>query len=322
MSNFGDVDLPPQQLGALRRARRIQYVWMVILAITVALMALVMGNSQAMKTAWIEDMLSFLPPIFFLLGARVARRKPTQRFPFGYHRFVGVGHLVSGVALGAIGIMLVFDGGMGLITQEKPAIGVVSLFGHPVWLGWLMITVALASCITPVIMGRVKMQLAEQLHDKILRADADMNKADWLTGLATAVGVFGIGLGFWWADAVAALVISVSITKDGWDNTSNAIRDLMDTRATTFDNSEVDPVIAKVNSLVRADPRVTGVQTRARDEGHVLHLEVFVQVDRLVVEVAWLEELERRCAEVDWRVGDVVVTVTTRPHPVADARLE
>lgn len=76
-----------------------------------------------------------------------------------------------------------------------------------------------------------------------------------------------------------------------------------------------------MNSLVRADPRVTGVQTRARDEGHVLHLEVFVQVDRPVVEVAWLEELQRSCAEVDWRAGDVVVTVTAEPHPVADARL-
>ena len=103
---------------------------------------------------------------------------------------------------------------------------------------------------------------------------------------------------------------------------ANAIRALMDTRPTTFDNSEVDPVIAKVNAAVMDDPRVVGVQTRARDEGHVLHLEVFVQVDRLVVEVAWLEELERRCNEVDWRAGDVVVTVTTEPHPVADARLE
>ena len=45
-------------------------------------------------------------------------------------------------------------------------------------------------------MGRIKLRYAEQLSDKVLRADADMNKADWLTGLATAVGVLGIGLGF------------------------------------------------------------------------------------------------------------------------------
>ena len=64
-------------------------------------------------------------------------------------------------------------------------------------------------------MGRIKLRYAEQLSDKVLRADADMNKADWLTGLATAVGVLGIGLGFWWADAVAALVVSISISKDG-----------------------------------------------------------------------------------------------------------
>lgn len=67
-----------------------------------------------------------------------------------------------------------------------------------------MIAVALASCVAPVILGRIKRRLAEQLHDKVLRADADMNRADWLTGLATAAGVVGIGMGWWWADAAAA----------------------------------------------------------------------------------------------------------------------
>ena len=64
-------------------------------------------------------------------------------------------------------------------------------------------------------MGRIKLRYAEQLRDKVLRADADMNKADWLTGLATAVGVLGIELGFWWADAVAGLVIAVFAIREG-----------------------------------------------------------------------------------------------------------
>ncbi|HRL81685.1 MAG TPA: hypothetical protein PLK46_15340, partial [Propioniciclava sp.] len=32
----------------------------------------------------------------------------------------------------------------------------------------------------------------EQLHDKVLYADADMNKADWLTAAGSIVGILGI----------------------------------------------------------------------------------------------------------------------------------
>ena len=32
----------------------------------------------------------------------------------------------------------------------------------------------------PIYLGRVKMALAKELHDKVLYADADMNKADWI----------------------------------------------------------------------------------------------------------------------------------------------
>ena len=60
-------------------------------------------------------------------------------------------------------------------------------------------------------LGRAKMKLAQKLHDKVLYADADMNKADWMTAVAAMVGVAGIGIGLWWADSVAALVISASI---------------------------------------------------------------------------------------------------------------
>ncbi|MCI2264673.1 cation diffusion facilitator family transporter [Sediminivirga luteola] len=315
---FGRAELPAEQREALARARRIQYLWLGILLVTVLAMAAVMGNSQAMKTAWAEDLLSFLPPLAFLIGARVATRTPTSAFPFGFHRAVGVGHLVSGVALAGVGLMLIYDGASSLIMQERPPIGAVSVFGHPVWLGWLMIAVALASCVAPVILGRMKRRLAEQLHDKVLRADADMNRADWMTGAATAAGVAGIGVGWWWADAAAALLISVSITKDGWENVRDAIRDLTDARATTVDNSRPHPIIAQLNAAILQDPKVVAVQTRARDEGHVLHAEVFIQVSEPVVEVAWLEELRRRSVQMDWRVQDLVIAVTAEPHPDAD----
>lgn len=71
--------LPEEQKQALRKAVRWQLITIGYTICTIAVVALVMGNSQAMKTAWVEDMLSLLPQLAFLASILVVRRKPTRR---------------------------------------------------------------------------------------------------------------------------------------------------------------------------------------------------------------------------------------------------
>jgi divalent metal cation (Fe/Co/Zn/Cd) transporter len=79
------------------------------------------------------------------------------------------------------------------------------------------------------------------LHDKVLYADAELNRADWMTAAAGAVGVIGIGFGLWFADAAAGALISLDIVRDGVRNVKAAAAELMDARPTTYDLSEVHP---------------------------------------------------------------------------------
>lgn len=53
----GARNLPDGQRQALARAQRVQLVWLAVLASIVAAIYFSLGNSQAMKTAWIEDLL-------------------------------------------------------------------------------------------------------------------------------------------------------------------------------------------------------------------------------------------------------------------------
>ena len=99
--------------------------------------------------------------------------------------------------------------------REHVTIPSVHLFGQQVWLGWLMIAALAYSVVPPLILGRMKLPVAGALHDEVLHTDAMMQKADWMTGLAGIAGVIGIGFGYWWADAVAAALISFSILHDG-----------------------------------------------------------------------------------------------------------
>ena len=73
-ARFGHTRLPEEQRAALHKARKLEWLTIAFLAVTVTLVFLVLGSSQAMKAAWIEDLLSFLPPIAFLVAARVEPR--------------------------------------------------------------------------------------------------------------------------------------------------------------------------------------------------------------------------------------------------------
>ena len=316
---FGHTALPERQARAVRRAVRLEWITIGALVGIVGLVFLVLGNSQAMKAAWIEDLLSFIPPLAFLIAVRLARRPPTARHPYGHHRSVAVGHLVAAVALTAMGAFLIVDSGIGLVTADHPTIGTVNLFGVTIWLGWLMVAVMAVTAVPPVILGHMKLGLARELHDKVLYADADMNKADWMTSVGTIVGVLGIGVGLWWMDAAAALFIAVSILHDGVSNVRAAVVDLVDGRATTFDDTQPHPLAGRVDQYLAGLPWVAEAGSRVRDEGHVFHVEAFVVPRKKRLSLKEVERAREECIALDWKLQDVVIVPVSALPGVLEA---
>ena len=219
----------PKEIEAdLRKARRLAWWTIVWIGSIVIVMGLVMGSSQAMKTAWIEDILSMVPAIVLLFSLRLERKEPTALFHHGFDRSHSLAFLIAAVALTAVGAVLLIESTITLSMAEHVTIPSIHLFGHQVWLGWLMIGALAYSAVPPLLLGRMKLPLAERTHDAVLHTDAKMQKADWMTGLAGIGGILGIGLGFWWADAAAAAVIALSILSDGVTALRIATSELVD----------------------------------------------------------------------------------------------
>lgn len=300
-------ELPPDKAAVHAKAVKLEWITIAYLLSAVFFIYLTLGSSQAMKTAWFEDMLSLIPSIAFLVAARFRTRPPTKRFPYGYHRAVSIAYLCASVALASMGVFLLYDSIMALISFEHPSIGVVQLFGHQIWLGWLMLPALLWSAIPAAILGRMKLPLARELHDKVLFGDAKMNKADWLTAGAAMLGVMGIGMGLWWADAVAASVISLDILHDGVKNLKAGVGDLMDSRPTTVDDSGYDPLPARAETELTKLRWVREAKARMREEGHIYNGEVFVVPTSDQDLVQRLAEAQDLLRGLDWRIRDVVV---------------
>lgn len=318
---MGRTDLPPQQQKALVSAVRWQWFTIGYTSVTIVLIAFVVGGSQAMKTAWIEDMLSLIPQLAFLIALLLIRRRPTRRFPYGLHRAMGVGHLVAGVALVSIGASLAVESLLGLLRAEHPAIGTVNLWGTTIWLGWLMIAVMSVTVIGPFFYGHAKSKLAPVLHNKLLFADADMAKADWTTSVASIVGVFGVGIGLWWLDGAAALFISVGIIADGIKNSRVAVLDLIDQRARRYNDAGPHPLIPRIAEALESLHWVSAASVRMRDMGQVFHVEAFVVPRRATVRLDRIESARHKIAALDWKVQDVVVIpVATLPDETEGSR--
>jgi hypothetical protein len=92
----GTDAMGPDQRRVLRRAVRLERTTVGFQIVAIALVAVVAGQSQAMRVAWIEDSLSLLPPLAFLLAARRIRRAPDRDHPYGHHRSIGVAHRSPG----------------------------------------------------------------------------------------------------------------------------------------------------------------------------------------------------------------------------------
>ncbi|MGE3681686.1 MAG: cation diffusion facilitator family transporter [Bdellovibrionales bacterium] len=302
MKTNGASVLPPKQHAAAVRAVRLEWITIGYLISAIIVVYFTMGNSQAMKTAWAEDFLSLIPPIVYLVSERFRKKAPTDQFPYGFHRITSIAFLLAAAALLTMGLLLMYDSASKLIRAEHPSIGSMSVFGVTMWAGWPMIAGAIYSAMPAAFLGLKKVPLGKILHNKVLNADAHMNKADWLTGVAAVLGILGIALGWWWADSVAALIISMDIAHDGLKHTKEVFQDLMDRVPRTVVEDTEEPVLKRIKEYLAAQPWVKDHCVMMREEGLFFFGEAFVVPQG---EDHLMERIEQAVADIrgmDWRL--------------------
>ena len=108
------------------------------------------------------------------------------------------------VSLFALAAYIIGDAAYSLVTGERPAPSTVGMILTAVSLGvmwWL---------------ARAKLRAARALGSRSLESDAFQTTACWWLSLAALIGIgLNAALSWWWADPVAAVVISLLIIHEG-----------------------------------------------------------------------------------------------------------
>lgn len=129
------------------------------------------------------------------------------RQPHRAERVERAAERVVGLALLALALYLAFGALRSLATQAHPEPSVVGL------------ALLLASALALPPLAIAKNRVAARLASGALRADSI------LTGVAAVLAMISLAslaaaqtLGWWWADAVAALIVSVIVLREGWSS--------------------------------------------------------------------------------------------------------
>lgn len=315
--------LPQDRRAELTTARKLAAWSLAYIAVTVGFLCLVMAGSQALLTELVDGALSTIAPTLFLVGDRVSGRAASERYPYGFARAVSAAYLGASVALFCVGALLFFDAGMKLVHLEHPSINGIEVAGLVIWRGWLSIPVLVWAAVPAYFLGRAKLKLGARLQDKVLMADAQTNAADWQSAGAALIGIIGVAAGFWWADSLAALFISLEILRSGFSEIRSAVGDLMDRRPEKLGEDGLDPLPEELTAFFKGQPWVKDAVVRVREEGRQFTGEVFVvpsEEDGLVERIA---RASREACALDWRLKEMLITpVRTIPRRLEAIRAD
>jgi cation diffusion facilitator family transporter len=234
----------------------------VLLAVTAVIQIIVVAisGSVALLADTIHNFADATTAIPLWVAFRLARRKPTETFTYGYGRVEDL----AGIVIVAIILFSAIVAGYEAVYR---------IF-HPQPIGALM-WVAIAGLIGFIgneAVAVFRIRVGREINSAALIADGYHARTDGLTSLAVVAGAIGVWLGFPLADPIVGLLITAAIFGIVWQSAKSVLTRILD---------GVEPSL--VAEIRHSAEHVKGIReildVKARWLGHKLHTDVAVLID-------------------------------------------
>lgn len=237
----------------------------IILAITSAFQLTVVfwSGSVALLADTIHNVGDAVTAVPLWIAFRLARRKPSPTFTYGYGR-------VEDFA-GVVIVMII------LFSALVAGYEAIDRFIHPQPISnllWVALA-GIAGFIGNESVAVFRIRVGREINSAALIADGYHARTDGLTSLAVVVGVAGVRLGFPLADPIIGLLITIAIFGIVWQSAKAVLTRMLD---------GVEPsVIEEIRHVAEHVPLVRQVlNVRARWIGHRLTAELDLAFDKTV----------------------------------------
>jgi cation diffusion facilitator family transporter len=197
-------------------------------------------------------------PLWFAF--RLARRRPSKQFTYGYGRVEDLAGMVIVLTILSSAVFAAYESLYRLFYPKTVEhIGAVMLGSVIGFLGNEAV-------------ARFRIRVGREIGSAALVADGSHARVDGLASLTVLFGAMAIGLGYPSADPLAGLLLTVITLRIVWESGRSVFGRLLD---------GVDPgVVDEIQRIVSSTPQVREVsEVRVRWLGHRLHAEVNVAVN-------------------------------------------
>ncbi|MGI5863269.1 MAG: cation diffusion facilitator family transporter [Myxococcales bacterium] len=245
--------------------RRVTVVGMLLNVVLAGLklVAGIVGNSQAVVADAVHSFSDLATDVAVLIGMRFWSAPADEEHPHGHGRIETMVAAIIGVALGAAGVGI---GYQGIATIDEP---------HAEAPGMIALAAALLSIVSKEWLYRWTVGVGRKAKSQAVIANAWHHRSDALSSLpaAVAVGVAALWPALAIVDHIGAVLVAGFIVHAAWKITAPALGQLIDGGAPA-------PVRAEISSIALATPGVRLVHAvRTRYVGSGLHIDLHIQVD-------------------------------------------
>lgn len=249
-------------LEADSAGRRALWTSLALLALTALIQGVIVAftGSVALLGDTLHNVADALTAVPLLIAFRLARRRPSARFTYGYGRAEDLAGVFVVVMIALSSVFAAYEAVTRLVDPRDV---------EHVW------AVAIAGGIGFVgneVVARYRIRVGRRIGSAALVADGLHARTDGFTSLAVVVGAGGVALGWQAADPIIGLVITVAILAVLRSAVTQVGARLMDA---------VDPeIVTQAREALGTVDEIAAVRDlRVRWLGHALRAEVDIVVD-------------------------------------------
>ena len=218
------------------------------------------SGSVALLADTIHNFTDALTAIPLLIAFRLARRAPTRRYPYGYHRAEDVAGLAI-VALIGVSALLAAAEAIRRLLHPQPIEAA----------GWVLVAGALGFLGNEAV-AQYRIRVGRRIGSAALVADGMHARTDGLTSLGVVAATIGVLIGFERADAIVGLAITVAIVFTMWRAAKAVLHRALD--------GTDESTLSLIEAVTGAVAGVEHVEdARARWSGHRLLADLTIVVE-------------------------------------------
>lgn len=282
------------RVKTIRNASIVGVVGNSILALAKILTGLFTGSLSVLGDGF-DSATDILISSVSLFATKIMNKPPDKDHPYGHGRVEILTTKIVSFIIFFAGIELATQSINRLVKKQAPEIAVVA------------ITVSLFSIFGKLLLALHKFQTGKKVKSSLLIADAKNMRNDVVLSTCVLAGLFvGKLTGWWFADAVTALVVSLWIIKVAFSIYRESDTELMDGYRNFDDYKVVLDSVSKIRGVYNPH------KVRIRTLGAMLVVDIDIEVEPTLTVVAGhkiAQKVSKKIREVLENVYDVQVHV-------------